>query len=307
MAAAATGPVRSVRGGRGAPRVDGEEDDERVSTTLEDLKPVPVELGGVRGGPDVRTLRRDRWWRSPAATVAFLTVVVVYATWAVFQNAHYYVGAAAHRDLISPLYSPCLTGSCVPGAHGRAASSRWWHDLARRCWPSPFRAGSGLTCYYYRKAYYRGFWQSPPACGGGRRPRPLHGRDALPAHPPEPAPLLLRPGPGLQRHPHHRRRHGLPPARRRRHRRERGHARARGQRRVAVAVLGVVPRLSPPVRRAASTSSPSTPSATGCGSSPRRSTPGTCRSPGPAWPWWRLADLYVRLVASGVFTDPKIF
>ena len=21
-----------------------------------------------------------------------------------------------------------------------------------------------MTCYYYRKAYYRAFWQSPPAC-----------------------------------------------------------------------------------------------------------------------------------------------
>ncbi len=138
------------------------EDDQRVSTTLQDLKPVPVELGGVRGGPDVRTLRRDRWWRTPAATVAFLTVVVVYATWAVFQNSHYYVGAAMHRDLISPLYSPCLTGSCVPGAGGSFALN-WWKvspGLLALIIPGGFRA----TCYYYRKAYYRGFWQSPPGC-----------------------------------------------------------------------------------------------------------------------------------------------
>jgi hypothetical protein len=25
--------------------------------------------------------------------------------------------------------------------------------------------GFRLTCYYYRKAYYRSFWASPPACG----------------------------------------------------------------------------------------------------------------------------------------------
>src|SRR6202034_4028440 len=25
--------------------------------------------------------------------------------------------------------------------------------------------GFRFTCYYYRKAYYRGFWRSPPACG----------------------------------------------------------------------------------------------------------------------------------------------
>jgi hypothetical protein len=28
-----------------------------------------------------------------------------------------------------------------------------------------FPLGFRLTCYYYRKAYYRGFWASPPACG----------------------------------------------------------------------------------------------------------------------------------------------
>ena len=27
-----------------------------------------------------------------------------------------------------------------------------------------FPLGFRLTCYYYRKAYYRGFWASPPAC-----------------------------------------------------------------------------------------------------------------------------------------------
>jgi hypothetical protein len=28
----------------------------------------------------------------------------------------------------------------------------------------PFPLGFRLTCYYYRKAYYRSFWRSPPAC-----------------------------------------------------------------------------------------------------------------------------------------------
>ena len=133
-------------------------------STLEDVKPVPVALGGVRGGPDVRTLRRDQWWRFPAVTVAFLTVVVVYLVWAIFQNDYYFVGASMHRDLISPFYSPCITGSCVPGAHGTFLVLHWW------MWtPAIFAAaipgGFRFTCYYYRKAYYRGFWQSPPACG----------------------------------------------------------------------------------------------------------------------------------------------
>ncbi len=140
-----------------------ERGDEQGVSTVEDLKPVPVILGGVRGGPDARTLRRDRWWANPLVTVAFLTAFVVYSTWAVFQNAHYYVGAAAGRDLISPFYSPCLTASCVHGARG-ALFITWWTispGILVLGGPLGFR----LTCYYYRKAYYRSFWQSPPACG----------------------------------------------------------------------------------------------------------------------------------------------
>jgi len=131
--------------------------------SVEEVTVTPVQLG-VRGGPSVRTLRTDRWWVQPTITVVLLTAFVAYTTWAVFVNKDYYVGAAAHRDLISPLYSPCITGSCVSGAHGTALVLNWWHitpALIVLLGPLPFR----LTCYYYRRAYYRGFWQSPPACG----------------------------------------------------------------------------------------------------------------------------------------------
>ena len=134
-----------------------------MSTTVEQMKPIPVTLGGARGGPDQRTLRRDRWWANPSTTFVFLTAFVVYTTWAVFQNAYYYVGGAAHRDLISPFYSPCLTASCVPGAHGGLVITWWMISPAILIVGGPlsFR----FTCYYYRKAYYRSFWQSPPGCG----------------------------------------------------------------------------------------------------------------------------------------------
>ena len=54
--------------------------------TIQGLKPVPVVLGGTRGGPTVHTLRRDRWWRVPTTTVGFLGAFVVYFTWAAAQN-----------------------------------------------------------------------------------------------------------------------------------------------------------------------------------------------------------------------------
>ena len=37
-------------------------------------------------------------------------------------------------------------------------------DLPRAASILIFPLGFRLTCYYYRKAYYRGFWASPPAC-----------------------------------------------------------------------------------------------------------------------------------------------
>jgi hypothetical protein len=93
-----------------------------------------------------------------------LTAFVVYSTWAAFQNGNFYVGADMHRDLISPFYSPCLAQSCVThGIHGSVVASWWTISPAILVLVGPL--GFRLTCYYYRKAYYRSFWQSPPACG----------------------------------------------------------------------------------------------------------------------------------------------
>src|SRR5579872_2571862 len=145
-------------------------------STIEDVGPpvviTPVEItSGPRGGPPVgETLRRDRWWLQPTVTVSVLTAFVVYVTWAAFQGRDYYVGlrgpGTAHRDLISPLYSPCLTQSCVayPGSHPSWLVLHWWTitpALLILVVPGGFR----VTCYYYRKAYYRSFWHAPVACG----------------------------------------------------------------------------------------------------------------------------------------------
>ena len=49
----------------------------------------------------------------------------------------------------------------------------------------PFLLGFRLTCYYYRKAYYRSFWLSPPACAVAEPHAEVHRRDAVPADPAE--------------------------------------------------------------------------------------------------------------------------
>ena len=121
-----------------------------------------VVLGGVRGGPVQATLRQDRWWIQPVATMSVLVAFIIYSTWAAFQNKYYYVGAAVHRDLISPFYSPCIAGSCVEGTKAGVAWNYW--NLSPALLILIFPLGFRLTCYYYRRSYYRAFWWSPPAC-----------------------------------------------------------------------------------------------------------------------------------------------
>ncbi len=99
------------------------------------------------------TLRKDTWWLEPLLTVLGLGGFVVYTTWAALQGVHY-----EYRNYLSPFYSPLFKPS-------------WWpfSPAILILWaPAGFR----LTCYYYRKAYYRSFWLAPPACAV----RDAHGR-----------------------------------------------------------------------------------------------------------------------------------
>ena len=125
-------------------------------------QPTPVSIGGVRAGPPPSVvLRRDNWRLQPILTVLGLLGFVAYSTWAAFRNGNYYAGNVG-RDYLSPFYSPCLTSNCHGYVWGPVTGS-WWQvspALLILIFPLGFR----LTCYYYRKAYYRSFWLSPPAC-----------------------------------------------------------------------------------------------------------------------------------------------
>lgn len=124
----------------------------------------------VGGHPEgfAATLRTDRWWVAPLTTFGLLSAFVVYVTWAAFQGEHYYA-----VSYLSPFYSPVLFTD--PSAAGAAPG---WHSLLGdfpSWWPSfvpaspallilVFPAGFRFTCYYYRKAYYRGFAGAPLGC-----------------------------------------------------------------------------------------------------------------------------------------------
>ncbi|HTR70504.1 MAG TPA: hypothetical protein VMH41_09805, partial [Mycobacteriales bacterium] len=111
-----------------------------------------------RASISAKTLRTDRWWLQPLVVAVGFSAFIVYATWAAFANSNYFV-----KPYLSPFYSPCIAKSCPPDASWGSLDIHWQ-------WLSPalyiliFPLGFRATCYYYRKAYYRSFWLSPPAC-----------------------------------------------------------------------------------------------------------------------------------------------
>lgn len=102
------------------------------------------------------TQRQDLWWVEPLLVVLGLGGFVVYATWAALQGAYYYTA-----PYISPFYSPCLSANC---AHVTLPLIGSWWNLSPAILILWMPGGFRVTCYYYRKAYYRSFFASPPAC-----------------------------------------------------------------------------------------------------------------------------------------------
>jgi hypothetical protein len=119
-------------------------------------------VGGARPPIAARHLRTDPWWALPVTVVVVLGTFVVYSTWAAFQNAHYFV-----PPYLSPFYSPCLSAKCLHPTFGYGLPEVQLPIIGVLSPAFLILWGPGLfrlTCYYYRKAYYRSFWLAPVAC-----------------------------------------------------------------------------------------------------------------------------------------------
>ena len=131
--------------------------------------PLPMKKGF--GATD----RVDDWWKGPTAMAAYLGIMIVYATWRGFMEADFWIfeefGRSAGNQtmaiesegshVLSPLFSPLV----IPGQGtfgGPIPEALWWMSPAMfiLIFPAGFRG----TCYYYRKAYYRAFFQQPTGC-----------------------------------------------------------------------------------------------------------------------------------------------
>ncbi|HEV8371546.1 MAG TPA: hypothetical protein VGQ39_26645 [Pyrinomonadaceae bacterium] len=107
------------------------------------------------------TMRRDAWWLELLPVVLVLGGFSVYATWRAFEGKYF-----ESDPYLSPFYSPLIKPS-------------WWplSPAFLILWaPLGFRA----TCYYYRKAYYRAFFLDPPACAVGETGHKYRGETAFP-------------------------------------------------------------------------------------------------------------------------------
>jgi hypothetical protein len=105
-------------------------------------------------------LRTDNWRKAPIWTFLGIMTFVVYAGVRASTQSAFFVPAYHY---LTPFASPCLADKCGEAAEfGTLGTFPPLIPLA--ILTLPFLLLFRLTCYYYRKAYYRAFWQSPTAC-----------------------------------------------------------------------------------------------------------------------------------------------
>jgi hypothetical protein len=128
--------------------------------------------GKARAAISQVTLRKDPWWAFPLSVAGFLTVALVYSTWAGLQTTNYFA-----EPYLSPLFSPCLAANCE---HVTIPLVGSWYRISPFLLVGLLPIGFRVTCYYYRKAYYRSFWLSPPACAVNEPHRKYSGETRFP-------------------------------------------------------------------------------------------------------------------------------
>jgi hypothetical protein len=112
-----------------------------------------------------RTLRTDNWRTYPIVTVVVFTAWLAYGLVRSMMGENFYV---EQYHYLTPFYSPCINEACGPAAEfGTFLPAGTPFFIPFAALSLPLLLLFRLTCYYYRKAYYRSYWASPPACGVG--------------------------------------------------------------------------------------------------------------------------------------------
>jgi len=102
-----------------------------------------------------KTQRNDRWWLEPALVGVGLVAFIVYTSVSAFLGDYWPFEAGEHAGgftYVSPFFEPLIRIDGFP---------KWFSPAIWILWaPLTLR----LSCYYYRRAYYRSYFMSPPAC-----------------------------------------------------------------------------------------------------------------------------------------------
>ncbi len=102
-----------------------------------------------------RTARRDAWWLAPGVQAVVFTICATYLFVSGVLLTPLFNTPYEHDGYLSPLFSPLIAPAWLP---------TWFSPAILILWiPLGFRA----TCYYYRKAYYRFYFADPPGCAVG--------------------------------------------------------------------------------------------------------------------------------------------
>jgi hypothetical protein len=118
-------------------------------------RPATKPRGTAEGGFGT-TLRVERWSLEPMLVGLVFTAFVVYSLISALLLTPAVLGVAYEHDgYLSPFFSPLLAPGALPWFLSPAILILWI--------PLGFRT----TCYYYRKSYYRAFFFDPPACAVG--------------------------------------------------------------------------------------------------------------------------------------------
>jgi hypothetical protein len=136
----------------------------RASTTI---RRTPIKPPGTAAQGFGQTTRTDTWAVAPTAVALGFGAFILYSLSSAFLWGPLFGVPYEVDGYLSPFFSPLLGVDILPS---------WFSPAILILWiPLGFRT----TCYYYRKAYYRAYFVDPPACAVGE-PR-AHRRYAMEA------------------------------------------------------------------------------------------------------------------------------
>jgi len=119
---------------------------------LEPGSPPPPKPVGTAPRGFGATSRLDAWWTAPSVQGTLFTVCAVYLFVSGILLTPLFGTPYEVDGYLSPLFSPLIAPEWLPWFISPGLLILWI--------PLGFRA----TCYYYRKAYYRFYFADPPAC-----------------------------------------------------------------------------------------------------------------------------------------------